>query len=58
MSIVLDIIKISKLAPSFTRFLGRAESLTQVPILPILLTTAMAVKCKLYISDITVLLEL
>ena len=54
MSIVLDIIKISKLAPKFTRFLGRAESLTQVPILPILLTTAMAVKCKLYVSDITV----
>ena len=51
MSIVLNIIKISKLAPKFTRFLGRAESLTQVPTLPILLTTAMAVKCKLYISD-------
>ena len=55
MNIVLDIIKISKLAsPKLTRFTGRAESLTQVPILPILLTTAMAVKCKLYISDITV----
>ena len=55
MSIVLDIIEISKLAsPKFTRFQGRAQSLTQVPIPPILLTTAMAVKCKLYISDITV----
>ena len=48
MSIVLNIIKISKLAPTFTRFTSRAESLTQVPILPILLTTAMAVKCKLF----------
>ena len=51
MSIVLDIIKMSKLAPKFTRFSGRAESLTQVPMF---LTTAMAVKCKLYISDISV----